>query len=273
MKHKDTNEFMHISQKLNHPNVKLQLARPACLHSSELKEELGRKVMLHLSSHNYCCILYIQYFISRQNARWCWCLTMASVIGLRNTLTDSARKCDRSQLFEPKHGRTFWIDKMIPIFQSIGDQTGLVGFEWCEKYPELFSETTTDLETWNIVWKYYEDLEHSRDDTLKNVHGSICALEAILTLPKRQLRNGIKFIVFCRPIYLFLHQECRSAEVPVHYDERIKWMKVSELVSKLVIMLSKQALIIDQLRKEQSGIIPIENVETVRFVLSQFGLS
>lgn len=26
--------------------------------------------------------------------------------------------------------------------------------------------------------KNYEDLEHSRDDTLKNVHGSICALEA-----------------------------------------------------------------------------------------------
>lgn len=66
----------------------------------------------------------------------------------------------------------------------------------------------------------------------------------------------------------FLHQECRSAEVPVHYDERIKWMKVFELVSKLVIMLRKQALIIDQLQKEQSGIIPTDNVETVRFVLS-----
>lgn len=45
-------------------------------------------------------------------------------------------------------------------------------------------------------------------------------------------------------------------------------MKVFELVSKLVIMLRKQALIIDQLQKEQSGIIPIDNVETVRFVLS-----
>lgn len=66
----------------------------------------------------------------------------------------------------------------------------------------------------------------------------------------------------------FLHQECHSAEVPVHYDERIKWMKVFELVSKLVMMLRKQALIIDQLQKEQSGIIPIDNVETVRFVLS-----
>lgn len=118
------------------------------------------------------------------------------------TLTDFAGKCNRSQIFEPKHERTFWIDKIIPIFQSIGDQTGLVGFEWCEKNPESFSETTTDLETWKhgpvryvdglgyregrtdiIVMeassgKNYEDLEHSRDDTLKNVHGSICALEA-----------------------------------------------------------------------------------------------
>ncbi|CAO3667966.1 unnamed protein product [Rhizopus stolonifer] len=120
------------------------------------------------------------------------------------TLTDFAGKCNRSQLFEPKHERTFWIDKIIPIFQSIGDQTGLVGFEWYEKNPESFSETTTDLETWKhspVIYvdglgyregrsdiivmeassgKNNEDLEHSRDDTLKNVHGSICALEAIL---------------------------------------------------------------------------------------------
>jgi hypothetical protein len=75
-----------------------------------------------------------------------------------------------------------------------------MGFECCEKNPESFSETTTDLETWKydpvryvdglgyregksdiIVMeassgKNNEDLEHNRDDTLKNVHGS----EAIL---------------------------------------------------------------------------------------------
>ena len=66
----------------------------------------------------------------------------------------------------------------------------------------------------------------------------------------------------------FLQQECRSVEVLFHYDERIKWMNVFELVSKLVIMLREQVLIIDQLQKEQSGIIPIDNIETVRFVLS-----
>jgi hypothetical protein len=48
------------------------------------------------------------------------------------TLTDFVGKCNRPQLFEPKHERTFWIDKIIPIFQAIGDQTGLIGFEWCE---------------------------------------------------------------------------------------------------------------------------------------------
>lgn len=40
MKHKDTNEIMYISQKLNHPNVKLHLACPSCLYSSELKKTL-----------------------------------------------------------------------------------------------------------------------------------------------------------------------------------------------------------------------------------------
>lgn len=44
MKHKDTNEIMYISQKLNHPNVKLHLACPSCLYSSELKEDLKKHV-------------------------------------------------------------------------------------------------------------------------------------------------------------------------------------------------------------------------------------
>ncbi|ORE21862.1 hypothetical protein BCV71DRAFT_173055, partial [Rhizopus microsporus] len=134
--------------------------------------------------------------------------------------------------------------------------------------------------------KNNEDLEHSRDDILKSVHGSICALEAILRHhPNASFTTASSLLSFtvqsiCTTITLsttaldpenidgFLHQECRSTEVPVHDDERIKWMKVFELVSKRVIMLRKQALIIDQLQKEQSGIIPIDNVETVRFVLS-----
>ncbi|OBZ81958.1 hypothetical protein A0J61_09994 [Choanephora cucurbitarum] len=130
--------------------------------------------------------------------------------------------------------------------------------------------------------KNYKDLEHSRDDTLKNVHGSICALEAILRrYPNASFATASSLLSFtvqsisttiklsttaldAENIDSFLHQECRS----VHYDERIEWMKVFELVSKLVMMLREQALIIDQLQKEQSGIIPIDNVETVRFVLS-----
>lgn len=134
--------------------------------------------------------------------------------------------------------------------------------------------------------KHNEDPKHSRDDTLKNVHGSICALEAILRRhPNASFETASSLLSFtvqsiCTTIILsttaldpgniggFLHQECHSTEVPVHYDERIKWMKVFELVSKLVTMLREQALVFDQLQKEESGIIPIENAETVGFVLS-----
>lgn len=31
-----------------------------------------------------------------------------------------------------KGERTFWVDRVVPIFQPLGDRTGLIGFEWCE---------------------------------------------------------------------------------------------------------------------------------------------
>ncbi|KAI7871435.1 hypothetical protein BDF14DRAFT_1718922, partial [Spinellus fusiger] len=45
-------------------------------------------------------------------------------------LTDFVGKCSRPQIFQPKSERTFWIDRIIPVLQAIGDQTGLVSFEW-----------------------------------------------------------------------------------------------------------------------------------------------
>lgn len=47
-------------------------------------------------------------------------------------LTDYANKSNRRSDYMSSSERTFWIDRVVPLLQTLGDQTGLVGFEWCE---------------------------------------------------------------------------------------------------------------------------------------------
>lgn len=47
------------------------------------------------------------------------------------------------------------------------------------------------------------DLKHSKGDTLKNVNGSICALEAILRrYPNASFATASNLFIFYRPMYL-----------------------------------------------------------------------
>lgn len=225
-------------------------------------------------------------------------------------LTDFVCKCNRPRIFQSKSERTFWIDRVIPIFQAVGDQTGLVGYEWCETNPGSYTESTIEQDTWkrgplrNVDGLGYtdvgtdvivmeassgqtnEDLVHTKDDTLKNIHGSICILEAYLRqCPDARFITATNLLAFsvqsvCTAITLsttcldpnypgkYIHQECRMAEIPMNYDERVKWLKVFELVSYLVVMLQKQTLIIHQLQRENSGMVSVDSDETVRYMLS-----
>ncbi|KAG1447016.1 hypothetical protein G6F56_009392 [Rhizopus delemar] len=173
----------------------------------------------------------------------------------------------------PKLERTFWIDRIIPIFQAMGDQTGLVGFEWCELNPEPYMESTIEKDTRkrgplrNVDGLEYsnlntdmivmeassgqkdEDLMHTKDDILKNIHGFICALETSLRrYPHAQFMTATNLFAFsgqpvCTTIDLsitsldsnnpgkYIHQECRTAEIPMNYRERIKWLKFFEFVT------------------------------------------
>lgn len=179
----------------------------------------------------------------------------------------------------------------------MGDQTGLVGFEWCELNPEPYMESTIEKDTRkrgplrNVDGLEYsnlntdmivmeassgqkdEDLMHTKDDILKNIHGFICALETSLRrYPHAQFMTATNLFAFsgqpvCTTIDLsitsldsnnpgkYIHQECRTAEIPMNYRERIKWLKFFEFVSKLVIMLRKQTSVIHQLQKENYDII------------------
>ncbi|KAG1473608.1 hypothetical protein G6F56_000856 [Rhizopus delemar] len=181
--------------------------------------------------------------------------------------------------------RTFWIDKVIPIFQSIGDQTGLLGFEWCEKIPQSHVQSVMDTDAWKLGtsrnvdglgYNLYdedlfvleassgqdkEDITHTKDDTLKNIHSSISILNALVrkfqdgrfstatNLRTFSVQSVCSTITLCSTSFDpdniggYIHEELRFADIPMTYNDRYKWLKVFELVVKLVGMLRKQTIV------------------------------
>lgn len=119
-------------------------------------------------------------------------------------LTDFSSKCNRPLIFQPKGERTFWIDRVIPIFQTLGDQTGYIGFEWCEVEPKDYNTYTMDTLTWKrtsrrnvdgigynnkkkdqIVLEcsgglHKEIIDHVVNDSLKNIYSTICMIDRVI---------------------------------------------------------------------------------------------
>ncbi|KAI7888139.1 uncharacterized protein EV154DRAFT_554142 [Mucor mucedo] len=46
-------------------------------------------------------------------------------------LTDFCSKYYRNPAYQPRTERTFWIDRVVPIFQIFGNHSQLLGFQWC----------------------------------------------------------------------------------------------------------------------------------------------
>ncbi|KAG1036903.1 hypothetical protein G6F43_012961 [Rhizopus delemar] len=121
-------------------------------------------------------------------------------------LTDFCNKCHRNAFYQPKYERSYWIDRVIPIFQTFGDQSQLLGFQWCEIPTEEHVEFTIDPDTWmrTTPIKYHdgvgydingcnrlvmegsssstlkEDVDHTQDDTIKTLYASIEILTSFL---------------------------------------------------------------------------------------------
>ncbi|KAI9103133.1 hypothetical protein DFS34DRAFT_646516 [Phlyctochytrium arcticum] len=61
-------------------------------------------------------------------------------LAMRYTLTDFTQKATSSD--RPKHERTTWVQRIVPIFDSLAFNTGLIRFTWCE-YTMMGRFTTT----------------------------------------------------------------------------------------------------------------------------------
>ncbi|KAG1444343.1 hypothetical protein G6F46_012529 [Rhizopus delemar] len=68
-------------------------------------------------------------------------------------LTDFSSKCNRqrSVLNLSNSECTFWVDRVVPLFQIFGDQTGLLNYQWCEVLSRKHAENTMDIKNFKPV--------------------------------------------------------------------------------------------------------------------------
>ncbi|KAG1471575.1 hypothetical protein G6F56_002049 [Rhizopus delemar] len=129
-----------------------------------------------------------------------------------------------------------------------------------------------------------EDIPHTKDDTLKNVHSSISPLNALVrkfqdgqfstatNLRTFSVQSVCSTIILCSTrfdpdnIGGYIHEELRSVDIPMTYNDRYKWLKVFELVAKLVGMLRKQTMVHQQLYNEYTGAVPVDEMESIKLL-------
>lgn len=131
-----------------------------------------------------------------------------------------------------------------------------------------------------------EDITHTKDDTLKNVHSSISLLNVLVrkfqdgrfstatNLRTFSVQSVCSTITLCSTsldpdnIGGYIHEELRFADIPMTYNDRYKWLKVFEIVAKLVGMLRKQTMVYQQLHNEHTGAVPVDEMESIKLLFS-----
>ncbi|KAF9346834.1 hypothetical protein BGX26_001657 [Mortierella sp. AD094] len=201
---------------------------------------------------------------------------------IQYVLTDFSSKCSRPSVFIPISERTFWIDRVVPIFRNLRDQTGLVGFEWCETVAGEHVKSTIMPDTWKQGGVQYldgrgydregrnritmeassgqneEKLGHTLNDTIKNAQSSISMLNAVVRRNQHaRFTTMAQLVTFssqsvCKTLALtttqldqdkpgkYIVQQCRSAQVPTSFEERLNWFKVFEMISYLIGKMEDQ---------------------------------
>jgi hypothetical protein len=216
-------------------------------------------------------------------------------------LTHFAGKCRRERRKITNSERTFWVSHVVPIFDVFADQTGLLNFRWCEIYLQAHADTTPGMvryvdglgldlsDTERIVMEsssgeHKENVKHTEDDTLKQIHSSVTMLKADINNHRNAAFSTMcqieTFGIHCvkKEITLsktklngatggYIYQEIRSAEIPVTYEERHKWLKMADLLATLMNLLIVHQKIRDQLDKENSGYVPVLESLRVQSVL------
>lgn len=116
---------------------------------------------------------------------------------IQYTLTNYSDKCDRSVQLQMRGERTFWVNRIVPMFQPLGDQIGLIGYKWCETSLKECVDDSINMDVWMKMSRQFldglgfdkcfsellsmesssglekENIQHTMDDTLKNLSTTI----------------------------------------------------------------------------------------------------
>ncbi|KAI8078900.1 uncharacterized protein BX664DRAFT_343018 [Halteromyces radiatus] len=200
--------------------------------------------------------------------------------------------------------RTWWVRRVVPLFQTFGNQTGLLNFDWCECETTHHALEEMDLTIWEkgssrfadglgYDWnanerlvmegscgQHRESVSKTVDDSIKQLSSMIAMLKGIANIHLNarfdtMLRTkifgvqSIKTSIVLSEVQFdenakFSYRQVRKAEIPTSYKQRNKWLRVFELLAYLFVALDDQVVNMKQLDDEEDGAVNIPPQDTVR---------
>lgn len=203
--------------------------------------------------------------------------------------------------------RTWWVRRVVPVFQTFANQTGLLSFDWCECEVKHHALADVDPEycqtgrPWfadglGYDWtgmerlvmegssgQHKERIPKTIDDSVKQIHNMLNMLKAIANTHLNssfqtflQMKvygiQSIKATVALSEMQMndqgkFVHRQVLTATIPTRYQERNKWLGVFNMIAYMLTALEAQVVNLAILDDEQEGKINVETEEKVQVKL------
>ncbi|KAL0076421.1 hypothetical protein J3Q64DRAFT_1609132, partial [Phycomyces blakesleeanus] len=198
--------------------------------------------------------------------------------------------------------RTWWVRRVVPVFQTFANQTGMLSFDWCEcevrhhaladEDPENCKQKTRFANGLGYVWtgmerlvmegsseQYKERIPKTIDDSFKQIHSMFNMLKCIANTHLNSsfqtfLQTRVYDIQSARETIAlskvqmndqvkYIHQQVLTTTIPTRPQERNKWLGVFNVVAYLLTALEAQVDNLVLLDDEQEGKIDVEAEEKV----------
>ncbi|KAG0162020.1 hypothetical protein DFQ28_003703 [Apophysomyces sp. BC1034] len=186
-------------------------------------------------------------------------------------LTNFADNCGAVSMNAPAvtdYERTWWVRRVVPIFQTFGNQTGCLMFDWCEVETKHHAFAQMDPKLWEkgqarfadgLGYDWYgeerlimegscgqhkEKVSKTVDDSVKQISSMIAMLKGMAsshrnasfaTMLKTKVfgLQSIKTTLVLSEVQFteqgkFTYNQLRTAEIPTSYMQRSKWLRVFE---------------------------------------------
>ncbi|KAI8368131.1 uncharacterized protein BYT42DRAFT_503749, partial [Radiomyces spectabilis] len=189
--------------------------------------------------------------------------------------------------------RTWWVRRVVPVFQTFANQTGLLSFDWCECEVRHHALANMDPECWQKGRPWFADglgydwtgmerlvmegssgqrkerIPKTIDDSVKQIHNMLNMLKGIANThlnssfhtflqTKVYGIQSIRATVTLSEIQVnhrgkYIHRQVVTATIPTCHQERNKWLGVFNMVAYLLVAMETQVNNLAMLDDEQEG--------------------